>query len=454
MSRQRPRRRGRGSRPIRRALLALLLVAVPLGAAGVALASPSPIAACPPCDRSFEGAAGSHGVETEISHSEAVVRVHRNGSATWTVRNRLVNASAAERLRDDPSLARAVAADSFGTRYGDGIDHELLGVRVEGETFELRYRTPDVAKRGAGGSLVLTYFREVPGAYMYTGLGADRLTIVAPEGAVIARGFGDRSDDGRRTVATAFPHTRDGPFVVFVPADHPAPGALGTLAVAGELWGIVLRNLALFVALPTAVLAGGLLAVHRVVGPPHRADRLRLAAGLVAGVGVLLVTFVLWFERPRERGISPGGWITLAYGAALVLGSAGATSRLRKTVTYRRLVGGALLGGALAAGVALATGEVELVLRPALAVPVLTFAAVAVGYAAGNDDRRGVLLATALVVAVSIVTLAAMTPLTALGGGLFLLFPVLLTVLAIVGVVVLAPLYRLGGALAAAQNER
>lgn len=150
----------------RRVLLALLLLAVPLGAAGVAVASPSPAAACPPCDHSFETAAANHDVETEVEHSEAVVRVHRNGSATWTVRNRLANATAAERLQGNATLAQAVAADSFGVRYGDGIDHELLDTRADGETFEMRYRTVDVAKAGVGGATVLTYFRDVPGAYI------------------------------------------------------------------------------------------------------------------------------------------------------------------------------------------------------------------------------------------------------------------------------------------------
>lgn len=439
---------------VRRVLLALLLFAVPLGAAGVAFASPSPVTACPPCEHSFEAAAANHGVETEIEHSEAVVRVHRNGSATWTVRNRLANATAAERLQGNATLARAVAADSFGVRYGDGIDHELLDTQADGETFEMRYRTADVAKAGVGGATVLTYFRDVPGAYIYTELGADRLTIVAPRGTTVAHGFGERSDEGRRTTATSLPGDRDGPFVVFAPADHPAPGALGMLAVAGELWGVVVRNLALFVGVPGAVFAGGILAVHRFVGPPREAGSLRRTAGLVIAVGFLIVVAVLWIERPWEYHTSTQGWFTLAFGAALVCGGALATSRLRDAVTYGRLLEGAVLsGGAVAVGTeVLSTDGGGFGLRLALAAPVLLFSTVALGYAAETGDRRRTRWAFALVAGGAVASLAATAPVTELGGALFLLVPVLLTILAAGCVVIVTPLYRLGGALAAAES--
>lgn len=55
----------------------------------------------------------------------------------------------------------------------------------------------------------------------------------------VAHGFGEQTDEGRRTTATSLPRVRDGPFVVFAPADHPAPGALGTLAAPVLLFSTV-----------------------------------------------------------------------------------------------------------------------------------------------------------------------------------------------------------------------
>ena len=197
-----------------RALLWGLAVLVLLGLVGPVTASPAPVSACPPCGSGFHRSASNHGLYTEVRHSEATVVTHTNGSATWTVRVVPTNESALNSLAENESLARAVAADSFGIRYGSGIEHDLLSADVDDGAFVVRYRTHDVVHQGPLGTQVLTYFRDSPGAYVYTGLGADELTVVAPDGMTVVRGFGEVTDS--RMTATELPDVRDGPFVVLL----------------------------------------------------------------------------------------------------------------------------------------------------------------------------------------------------------------------------------------------
>ncbi|SHG68701.1 hypothetical protein [Halobaculum gomorrense] len=137
--------------------LALAILLVAGGAALPALASPAPVSACPPCDEGFVHAAAEHGLDTGVAESEATVRVHRNDSATWRVRVVPTNESALDRLAENASLARAVAGDSFGVRYGDGIDHRLLAADVRDGAFVIRYHTLGVVEDGPLGTSLLTY---------------------------------------------------------------------------------------------------------------------------------------------------------------------------------------------------------------------------------------------------------------------------------------------------------
>lgn len=417
------------------ALFVAGVVAVP------ALASPAPVSACPPCDDGFVRAAAEHGLDTAVAESEATVRVHRNDSATWRVRVVPTDESALNRLAGNESLARAVADDSFGVRYGDGIDHRILAATVRDGAFLIRYRTAGVVEEGPLGTRLLTYFRDDPGAYVYTDLGADELTVVGPEGTAVARGFGEV--DGRRLTATALPDVRDGPFVVFAPAGTPAPGLVGTLAVLETLAGVVARNLLAFVVVPGGVAVGGVVALRRIAGPARERDPRRFGAG-VAIAGVVVVVGTLLAEGVAVVGVTGNLLVGAVVGAVPIgLGTAVAVPAARRTLTVRRLFGVSLvLAAAVAAGgsrtfggdvhVAVAMGGA---LLPAVA---------AVGRADAHEGvaaRPAVGLATALFAA-----LLAFAPLTALGGTLFLFGSVLLTLGAVAFVVAAVPLYLLGGA--------
>ncbi|MXR40094.1 hypothetical protein GRX01_01800 [Halobaculum sp. WSA2] len=420
-------------------VIAALLVAG--GVAVPALASPAPVSACPPCDDGFVQAAAEHGLETAVAESEATVRVHRNDSATWRVRVVPTDESALNRLAENESLARAVAGDSFGVRYGGGIDHRLLAADVRDGAFLIRYRTSGVVEEGPLGTSLLTYFRDDPGAYIYTDLGADELTVVGPEGTTVARGFGEI--DGRRMTATALPDVRDGPFVVFAPAGTPAPGLVGGLAVLGTLAGVVARNLLAFVLVPGGVAVGGLIALRRIAGPARDRDPRRLGAGVaVGGAAVVVATVVA--EGDALLGVTGNLLLGVAVGTVpLGLGAAVAVPAARRTLSVRRLLGvSVVLGALVAAGGARAFGgdlHATLALGGALLPAV---AALGRADASGSDGTRTVVvLAVALFVA-----LLALAPLTALGGTLFLIGPVLLTLAAVAFVVAAVPLYLLGGA--------
>ncbi|MFB6192001.1 MAG: hypothetical protein ABEI11_01630 [Haloarculaceae archaeon] len=426
--------------------LALLLVA---GAVAPVAASPAPVSACPPCGYGFERATAAHGLDTEVRHGEATVRVHRNGSATWTARVVPTNESALARLAANESLARAVARDSFGRRYGSGIEHELVSTRVADGAFVIRYRTLDVVREGVAGSHVLTYFRDSPGAYVYTDLGADELTVVAPPGTTIARGFGDV--DGRRMTATELPDAGEGPFVVVAPGETPSPGLVGALAVAVALADVIGRNLLLFVLVPGSVLVGGFAGIRRVAGPVDRLTPARLGGG-VAVAGALALAGTLVAEADALPAVTGnllaggiGGAVLLALGGSVAL--PGARDRLTPT----RLVGGGIVVAALAAVVSTdAIGVSTLHTSLALGVAALP-AAVALGWLDARDDDRAAVRARRLfagLAAGAVAVLLATAPLVERGGALFLLVPILLTAAA-VGIVVLAvPLYLLGAAAA------
>ncbi len=411
-------------------------------------ASPAPVSGCPPCDRGFIQSANQHGLDTEVRHSEATIRAHRNGSASWTVRVVPTNRTVLRRLETNGSLARSVAAGSFGVRYGDGIDHELQTVTVADGAVVIRYRTLDVVKPGPLGTRVLTYFRDDPGAYVYTDLGADRVTVVAPPEMAVARSFG--TVEGDRLIATALPDGRDGPFVVFAPEGTPLPGLVGWLAILEALGGVLVRNVGFFVIVPGGVLVGGLAAIRRVLGPETRIDPARLGALVALGGAGLLVGSVLW---EGDVHLAVTGSLLAGTGAGLVLllvGTAVGVPAARRHLTGPRL----LLGGVVAAvAVFVITGghtgvgvfDTAFPLGAGL-LPIVT----AQGWVDASG-RNGTQLfgATAVVI---VAALAAAAPLTALGGSLFLLVPIMLAIAAGAVVVVAVPLYLLGVAGAAAMT--
>jgi hypothetical protein len=438
------------SRPPARVLLATVVL-VPL-VAGPATASPRPVAVCEPCDRGFVDAAYTNGVDVRIERSTATVRVHRNGSATWTVENHL-NDSAAAAFRENATLRRSVAAAAVAIHDG-----RLLATGVDGDTVRVRYRTSDAATDAPGGVLRVESFRDDPGRRIYTDLGADRLTLVAPEGMVVERALPGATVSGREMTVTAFHASGDGPFVTLAPADAPLAPLWSLVAVALPLAGVVGRNLLFLVVAPTAVFAAGLAALgwaaNRAGGDSVATpDRSALA---VVAIGGLALLHPLYAHLVVAGSTPP----LLAAGVgAVALGGALAVPGVRSRLSASRLLGVVLAATlvAVAAGgllQALPLGDLSLrddadVVRLVLpALPV--YAATVTGYAAACASlRRGVATAACAFALV----LATTFSITSQGGSLYFLGVVLGVLGAVAGVVVGTPFFLLGYGLSATDGR-
>lgn len=441
------------SRRARPVVIGAVTVLVVLGLAAPAIASPAPVSGCPPCSEGFTRGAANHGLETGVQHSEATVHVQRNGSTTWSVRVVPTNDAVLTRLAENRSLARAVAAESFGIRYGGGIDHELISAEVVDGAVVIRYRTLGVVREGPFGTQLLTYFRDSPGAYIYTDLGADELTVVAPHGMTVARGFGNVSRD--RMTATKLPGVRDGPFVVFTPEGSATSGVLGILAVVDALWGVVARNLVYFVALPGGVLIGGFAGIRRFLDANTNLNPTRLGSIVAAGGAILFVGTVV--SEGDARPVLIGNPFLGGFGGPVLfaLGVGVAASGVRRHLTGPRLLGAGIAVGIVAMLVTDSLIGTSAFLQSIPLATALLPTAVALGWLDADVSEGDRSLANRLFVGLSVVivgVLVVAAPLRALGGSLFLLAPILLTFGAVGVVVVVTPLYLLGVAGATAER--
>ena len=200
---------------------------------------------------------------------------------------------------------------------------ELLGsIVTDSGVVVLRYRGPAFAEPTAGGALRSGEFTAAYGYRNLDGLGADRLTVVAPPGMRVDRPVPGASvaRNGTRMTLTAFDR---GALVTFVPRDS----ALGPVL--------------------------SLVALAALVGPG--------GSGLVAvGGGVVAVSLV-------GTVLGAGGTATTGVGIGvtlLALGGALTRRSVHEGVTYWRLCCLASLCVALAAGVVLALVPVVSLFAP------------------------------------------------------------------------------------------
>lgn len=428
-------------------LLAALLVGLLLLLAGTATASPRPVAVCDPCGDGFVRAAHAHGVDVQVEHSTARMAVHRNGSATWTVENRL-NATAAAAFRENATLRRTVAEDAVAVHDG-----RLRSTSVVGDTLRIRYRTPEAAVDAPGGVLRVTYFRDDPGRRIHTGLGVDRLTLVAPDGMVVDRGLPGADRSGRRMTVTSFESDGDGPFVTLVPGDAPLGPLRSLVAVALPLGVVVGRNLLFAVAAPTLVFAGGLwtvaAATDRLAAGAVTPDRAALA---VVVLGILAAANPLYARTVVAGGSPP----LLAVGVgAVVLGGALSLPTVRGGLSTRRIVSLVALAFAAAVAVALLfqtlpSGDLSVdetvTVLPALPVYAVTL----VGYAAGRASLRRGLVGAAGILALALVSTV---PIASQPGSFYLLGTILRLLGAVAAVVVGVPFFLLGYALPVSSGD-
>lgn len=428
------------------ALLALAILVPAL--AGVAAASPAPGSVCGPCDRAFESAARANDIEVSVERSTATVRVHANGSATWTVENRLSGAGL-ETLRGNDDRLDRVAAEALDVRAVSKRGHTFReATMVEGDTARLRYVTPDFAESTVG-VLRSDYFRDDPGVLRLVNLGADRLTVVAPEGMTVARGVPDAEVDGRRMTLRSFDSSGDGPFVVFAPAGSALAGGRAAVAATAPLVPVVLGNLLWLVTLPAALLAALVAGVSRLTAtasPSADVDRVHWVAALTIGVAVLLP----WLAGRTVVGSIPLGSMVTIWGVGSIVIAAVSAARPHEFGLRRQLVT-IVAGIALGVAVGAAVGHVGTRplgrLFPAVVVPATALLGLPLGTAAARGDaslRRRVL---AVQVGLFALGVAVTRDLTASGGTLFGLGVVLLAVAAVVTVLLSLPLVALGATL-------
>jgi hypothetical protein len=423
------------------AAVALLLL-VPVAPA---LASPTPDPVCGACGAGFEDAAAANGLPVTVTNATATVRVRANGSATWTVTNR-VNASAADRLRERPDalarIAREAAADGWGLPgvFDDG-EVRLREASIDGRTVRVRFDDPDAAQRRAG-VLVVDYLHTegYGGGWI---LNADRFTVVGPAGtrlvndprATIDDEYADpvelpTVDDDRVTwhgsaAAEYGPTLHEDVYLAF---DDGGAGGDARVAAAlalatAPIW---LSNLRAF-ALPAVVVYGVLLVgvgagARRATGSVLAPD---LFARSVAGAGV--------------AGIVVAGMATVVDESAAFVGAAAvylvvgtvATVRPRRLRSTRRALG---VGAAALVAVAVATAGIDLLggdtgrlverAARAAAIHLPLAVAPAFGLAASRRDRRTTVLAFAGAVASLAVAAAVFVPFATRPWGLLLVFTV------------------------------
>lgn len=441
--------------------LAALGVVLLLGAVAPAPASPQPIPVCGACGVSFVESAADHGVPVEVTNSTAHVQYHENGSATWTVTN-TVNASAADRFREEPRLLASVAGEAARSGYGlpttdDGTVVTVQSSSVEGDTVTIRFRHDGAAERHLG-LLVADDLHSggVRGGWI---VNADTFTLVGPPGTTVVNDPASAVDaehapsvDGRSATWTGsvddvYENTfRADVYVVF--GEDPVPGqAAAGVALASA--PLVVDNLGSFVLPPTLLFTLGVGLYAWSGWRPDFDDQ--TVAGLFVAMGALVLpiplldaVFGTGLEDPLLYGIGAGLLTTglAAREETAPLGSPSRRALLAVGITYALTGVLTFLPGPTQYRTAAELASVAL--RQSVAS--LPFVALYwFGVSTAGVDRMGRFGRALPLVALYGLTLAVRVPLTGSIFGLALFVYILTTV---VGLVVAAPLFALGRAVA------
>ncbi|MFC7045130.1 hypothetical protein ACFQH6_06615 [Halobacteriaceae archaeon GCM10025711] len=378
------------------AVLLVLAVSV-LAAITPATAAPPPRPLCDACGESFEDAAEAHGLTITVEQSTATVVVDESGSATWVVRNHLGDSASTTRLRGNESLRTEIA---------DGAMRDVafrdVAISPDG-VMTLRYRDPDFAEPSVGGVLRSGAFTEAYGYRNLHGLGADRLTVEAPDGMRVGWTVpgASVSDDGTQFTLTTF--ERPG-FLTFTPRGSRLGPVVRLLAVGALVGPAVALNAVVQFVLPAGALGLLVGASGRVLSrrdPPTERVADRVGIGLLA-VGVLVTALAL----VAAGGVSLlGGVAAPVFGVGIAIAAIGLSltrSAIRDAASYPALVVGAAVGVTVAAGAtvgaAIAFGQNGLTrsLLTSLLPLVPLFALFPAGYALGRENSR-VAVGTAVV---------------------------------------------------------
>jgi len=369
------------------AVVGLVLLASTTLAVAPAVGAPPPRPLCDACGETFAETAGAHGVEVTVVESTATVRVAENGTATWTVRNTL-REPAAEQLRANESLRTAIADRAMW-------DVTLLGSNVSSDgVLTLRYRDPEFAEPAVGGTLRSGAFTERYGYRSLEGLGADRLTVVAPDGMTVERTVSGATVSPDRTRMTLTDLDRYG-IVTFSQQGDALGGVWSTLAILTLLGPVVALNVAVLVGLPTALfgcLVAALCGAVSWLDFDFGASTEQVGTAL-GGLGVVAVLATVATAPVSLLGTADVPIVGAGVGLAAV-GVALSVPAVRDRLSYRTVL--ALAG----AGLVVAVGTAVVVLpvfqqsgllrsqRVFLGLFAALFAFLPAGYALGRRRRR------------------------------------------------------------------
>lgn len=329
---------------VRLFLVALFVAPLFVGAAlAPADAAPPPRPVCAGCGDAFEERAAEFGLDITVTTSTARVVVYENGTATWVVENHFDSPDARARLRANRTLRHEIA----DARYWDP---EVETASLTDDGLRARYRHPGFAAQTGGETLRSTVFSEAYGYGNLHGLGPDRLVVVAPDGMRVDTAVPGATVSSNRSRLTLTSYGRGG-FVTFVQRGEALGTLWGWLAIADLVGPVVLLNVALGVVVPTAV---GAVVVGATGGVAGRLERLAAStdpagALTVGGAGMLVLALTSgafqWF----------GTATVPLFGVSVATLAGGVVTRLfPRRPTYWYLVAGALAGGVVAIGAAIA----------------------------------------------------------------------------------------------------
>lgn len=286
-------------------VLGLLVI---VSVVGPALASPQPTPVCSFCGGHFETAAERQGLTVNVTQSTTVIQVHENGSATWTIRNRVGNGSVG--LRENPEQLRRIVEWQLDNEHGMLEDATVIDTRMENATAVAVLHDRDGASRHAG-LLVVDYLHN-RGYEKWYHVNAESVTIRGPEGTVVVNTpeSGQVTDHAVTWTGEISDYGYGGadlegsPYVVYGPDDTTGTQLQAQVAIALATLPIVVRAVQSYLLWQTvlfAVVLGSVLILLRTrsTGVTRTRASHGLAAMGVLGVVIPILTHgVSWVTGP------------------------------------------------------------------------------------------------------------------------------------------------------------
>lgn len=330
-------------------LIALLLagaVTMTLTTTSTASESESPelVPICGVCGPPLQEAAAEHGITVADRPSRVTIHTARNGSAHWTIRRSLSNATAT-RLQANHSRLGAIVAQAI--QGGIVTAPEQRDISINGSTLVVQYRMPQFAHRSAGVLLVEFFHDAGHDEHRYLTWYNDRITVHAPEGMVVINQplvAASQSNTVRWPAGQDYTHLGTGTFIVFGPDRGVISQARGQLAIAIEIGprsipGAILHGLPIMLIL-------GAIGVSLVQHPRMVSLTTKQRQALLgAGVAILVLGLATSIGLREHQPARTTGLAIAALSSLLLAGLAVSSNREISPSTILTLTGGVALVG-------------------------------------------------------------------------------------------------------------